>query len=463
MAIAFDQPPELEHFEEITIAGCALPRFVVATVCQELAQQSLSLYTRLDPILVTVQANFALKLAIWRADPYALSTMNGQVKQSIGVLREWTRTDMAAIDQQIKLSLIKRAKAIAMITQIALSVGFSSGCADSPSSKSPCFYPRPCLLIADAKTTPALSSVADGSGIIVRRLDSGGWSGPASISTFQLGAGLQFGFRKVDRVIVLLTDAQVEAFMGNAVGVEAKAAGAIGPIGRELSAGAKVGPSGLLTEEVPASDATAEVATTAAEEAASPSPSAAAAAAAAAAASPHSAAAVSPQPAAGEAKASGLRSLLPSFAEAAEQDSWHEEAEIASATSEGTSERKGPGISSTFSYSHAQGWYAGVSAVGEMIHARTADNEEYYGIDGVSVLDILRGKVPKPRGKAALELYALLDALVSGEGSTRATSDSWAARPALLTSSPPSISGGDRRDKTHGPNSRSQRRQGPWR
>ena len=173
--------------------------------------------------------------------------------------------------------------------------------------------------------------------------------------------------------------------MGNAVGVEAKAAGAVGPIGRELSAGAKVGPKGLLTEEAGASDATAA---TAADEAAPSSPSAAAAT------SPRTSAAASPPANTGE-------------------DEEGESALVVESMSEGTSERQGPGISSTFSYSHAQGWYAGVSAVGEVIHARTADNEEYYGIDGVTVLDILRGKVPKPRGKAALELYALLDALVS--------------------------------------------------
>ena len=59
---------------------------------------------------------------------------------------------------------------------------------------------------------------------------------------------------------------------------------------------------------------------------------------------------------------------------------------------------------------------AGTSAralSGELVHERTADNEEYYGIEGVSAQDILLGLVPRPRGGVAEELYTVLDNLAA--------------------------------------------------
>jgi len=140
----------------------------------------------------------------------SLAHMRGQIKQAIKVLRSLTDS----VDSGIPGVVLKQAKALVLLTQ--LKGGF------------------------------AISYMV-GSGIIIRRLDSGKWSGPSSISTGGLGLGVQAGARKTDAVIVLFNDDAVKAFSGDQVKLGADVAVALGPFGRELSADARLGNKGFAT------------------------------------------------------------------------------------------------------------------------------------------------------------------------------------------------------------------------
>ncbi len=75
-----------------------------------------------------------------------------------------------------------------------------------------------------------------GSGVVVARTRKG-WSGPSAIGTGGAGFGLQIGAQVTEFVIVLNTDAAVQAFSrGGNVTIGADVSAAAGPVGRTLEA-----------------------------------------------------------------------------------------------------------------------------------------------------------------------------------------------------------------------------------
>jgi len=71
-----------------------------------------------------------------------------------------------------------------------------------------------------------------GSGLVIARLPSGEWSPPSCIATAGLGWGLQIGADLTDFVIVLNSDAAVEAFsLGGNVTIGGNVSATAGPIG----------------------------------------------------------------------------------------------------------------------------------------------------------------------------------------------------------------------------------------
>lgn len=62
-----------------------------------------------------------------------------------------------------------------------------------------------------------------------------------------------------------------------------------------------------------------------------------------------------------------------------------------------------------FSYSHSQGLMLGVGLGAEVLTTRRIDNEEYHGLKGVTVSQILSGEVPRPDDADAKALYALVE------------------------------------------------------
>lgn len=75
-----------------------------------------------------------------------------------------------------------------------------------------------------------------GSGVVVARTRKG-WSGPSAIGTGGAGFGLQIGAQVTEFVIVLNTDAAVQAFSrGGNVTIGADVSAAAGPVGRTMEA-----------------------------------------------------------------------------------------------------------------------------------------------------------------------------------------------------------------------------------
>ena len=136
----------------------------------------------------------------------------GQIQQSVNVLRELT-DPLIEGDQKIPIDILKRAKGIVFLSQIK--AGF-------------------------------LWSGMVGAGIIIKRLDGGRWSAPSSVGTTGVGFGLQIGAQKTDTIIVLNDEQSVKSFSGNG---QLKFGGDVaisaGPVGRTLSADARVGDKGV--------------------------------------------------------------------------------------------------------------------------------------------------------------------------------------------------------------------------
>ena len=129
-------------------------------------------------------------------------TLPGQIERSVHVLTGLA--DPSEPDGQIPLAILANARGLVFLTQVK--AGF-------------------------------LWSGAVGVGIIVARLRDGRWSAPASVGQLGVGFGLQAGVQKSDTVIVLNTDAAVEAFTSRGqVKFGTDAAIAAGPIGMPRAA-----------------------------------------------------------------------------------------------------------------------------------------------------------------------------------------------------------------------------------
>lgn len=138
--------------------------------------------------------------------------LSGQIKQSRITIERFIHPKYISGDKVIPLQLLRQAKAIAIISQVKAGFIFSG------------------IL---------------GTGIIVARLPSGGWSGPSSIGTAGMGWGAQIGASKTDSVIILNTDLGVKCFSGRGqVRLGADIQVAAGPVGRDATADVGVGTGG---------------------------------------------------------------------------------------------------------------------------------------------------------------------------------------------------------------------------
>jgi lipid-binding SYLF domain-containing protein len=77
-----------------------------------------------------------------------------------------------------------------------------------------------------------------GEGVVIARLPGGGWSGPSAIATGGAGFGFQVGGQVTEFVIILNTQAAVDAFaQGGNVQFGGALSVAAGPVGRTAEAG----------------------------------------------------------------------------------------------------------------------------------------------------------------------------------------------------------------------------------
>lgn len=81
-----------------------------------------------------------------------------------------------------------------------------------------------------------------GTGLVVAKLPDGSWSAPSAIGTVGAGVGGQIGAELTDFVIILNTQAAVDAFsMGGNVTLGGNLSVAAGPFGRSAEAAGTVG------------------------------------------------------------------------------------------------------------------------------------------------------------------------------------------------------------------------------
>ena len=91
-------------------------------------------------------------------------------------------------------------------------------------------------------------SATFGQGLVLRRLPDGSWSAPSSIGSGGFGVGPQTGASKTDTLIILRTEEAIRTFTGRGqmkLGTDLHVA--VGPVGRELTADARINRLGSTT------------------------------------------------------------------------------------------------------------------------------------------------------------------------------------------------------------------------
>lgn len=129
-------------------------------------------------------------------------SMKDEIQKSAYLLREYTADSNKGPDKLIPASIFATAKGVAIISYCQLG----------------CFI-----------------SARGGSGIVVARLPSGGWSPPAAVGIVGLSGGFDFGVEMTAIIMMLMTSNAVKAFMkGKNVILGGNISVAAGPLGRDL-------------------------------------------------------------------------------------------------------------------------------------------------------------------------------------------------------------------------------------
>jgi len=126
--------------------------------------------------------------------------MEGLLKQARESLDQFLHPKLD-IEKQIPVAVLKKAKGIVFLTVLKAGLGIGGEM---------------------------------GSGIVMAKLSSGGWSAPAAIGAAGIQWGLQIGASKVDYIMVLFDDESVETFSSRGqlkIGGDANVS--VGPYGRD--------------------------------------------------------------------------------------------------------------------------------------------------------------------------------------------------------------------------------------
>jgi lipid-binding SYLF domain-containing protein len=144
---------------------------------------------------------FCLCLLLISSPPVFAATMQETVADCTGIVRNFTRIPEHAIPARV----LSRAKGVAILRVLKGGFGVSGRL---------------------------------GQGVVIARLPGGGWSGPSAIATGGGGFGFQIGGEVTEFVIILNSQAAVDAFAhGGNVEFGGALSATAGPVGRTAEAG----------------------------------------------------------------------------------------------------------------------------------------------------------------------------------------------------------------------------------
>lgn len=159
-----------------------------------------------------MKAKMSLSAKKIKEQAKARMTMQGEIKNAIETLNQLAVPDYAVLantERKIPLRILQNAAGLAFLTEVK--AGF-------------------------------LFSGKGGTGIVIRRLSGGGWSGPSCFGFAGVGAGLMAGVSKTNTIVVLNTPAACEVFGSKGqIKLGADLEITAGPIGREVGGAARLG------------------------------------------------------------------------------------------------------------------------------------------------------------------------------------------------------------------------------
>jgi len=191
-----------------------LPRWLTDPLVCAIVPPILAKLDEAHPIKVPLQAPVQLKVFEYDSQD-SLAALPGMVRASIAVLQGLTNP--LVVDDVVPRAALKLAKGLVIMTHLRGAIlGVGGGM---------------------------------GSGILLRKLPSGKWSGPIALGSLLGNFGVQFGARKTDTLLILPTDAHVQVFVKAFEGVGqlklgGTAAVAAGPLGRDAGLDARLSQGG---------------------------------------------------------------------------------------------------------------------------------------------------------------------------------------------------------------------------
>lgn len=159
-----------------------------------------------------LKKRLSLKANEVKASAISRMTMTGEIKNAVETLNQLARPDFAvmkATEERIPLKILQKACGLAFITEVK--AGF-------------------------------LFSGKGGTGIVIKKLGKGEWSGPSCFGFAGVGAGLMVGMSKTNTIVVLNTPEAVEVFMSKGqIKLGADLEVTAGPLGRDIGGEARFG------------------------------------------------------------------------------------------------------------------------------------------------------------------------------------------------------------------------------
>ena len=217
LKVSFSEMPTIDIGNQLRLFGqCGLARWATDWLTSNITSVVLGRFDDKTPIAVPLAVPVAMRITEVAADEEdSLAALPGLVRQAARVLNGLTNP--LVVDNVVPRAAFRLAKGIVIMTNV--------------------------------RAGAALLSGGMGSGLLMRKMPTGRWSGPASIGTVTAAVGIQIGWRKTDTLLILPTDYHVEIFQqaldgAGQIKIGATLAVAAGPVGRDAAVDARIGQGG---------------------------------------------------------------------------------------------------------------------------------------------------------------------------------------------------------------------------